>query len=110
MKTKIVAILFFLILVTGLVVAAVNNTIPQPPEERHTISEIVEPESEWEKVVTGHGFMEGINFDRNGDMWMVSPPTGEIMKAKGDKVTGIGKPYSIPVGAKFHKDGRPDCH
>ncbi len=106
MRTRIIAILVFLTLVTGSVVAAVNHTIPQPPQERHTISEIVDPKSGWEKVVTGHGFMEGINFDRNGEMWMVSPPTGEIMKAKGDKVSRVGETYSIPVGAKFHKDGR----
>jgi gluconolactonase len=51
--------------------------------------------------------MEGINFDRRGNIWMVSPPTGEIIKVENDKVSIIEK-YEVllPVGAKFHKDGR----
>nr|WP_316046433.1 hypothetical protein [Planococcus glaciei] len=58
------------------------------------------------KVVKGDGgFMEGINFDRKGAIWMVSPMSGELLTVKGDKVQQVKK-YPGPVGAKFHKDGR----
>ena len=50
--------------------------------------------------------MEGINFDRKGKIWMVSPMTGEVMTVKGDKVVTVGEKSTMPVGAKFHKDGR----
>lgn len=85
---------------------ALYETKPIPPDDRHSISEIIQPGTKWEKVAVGHGFMEGINFDRNGNIWMVSPMTGEIMTIEGDKVVTVGEKYNMPVGAKFHKDGR----
>lgn len=82
------------------------ETKPVPKEERHKISEIVPAKAKWEKVVKGDGgFMEGINFDRKGAIWMVSPMSGELLTVKGDKVKQVKK-YPGPVGAKFHKDGR----
>jgi sugar lactone lactonase YvrE len=50
---------------------------------------------------------KGINFDRSRIIWMVSPPTGEIIKVEENKLS-IVETYEghLPVGAKFHKDGR----
>ncbi|WP_251032674.1 SMP-30/gluconolactonase/LRE family protein [Bacillus sp. ISL-7] len=111
MKKRALAltVLIILSLITVTVVGAKSLyvTKPVPKGERHSISEIVSPSSKWEKVATGSGFMEGINFDRSGNIWMVSPPTGEIIKVEDDKISIIEK-YAglLPVGAKFHKDGR----
>lgn len=108
MRNRVLGLLIILSLVTVTVVGArsLYETKPVPSEKRHSISEIVHPNSKWEKVATGSGFMEGINFDRNGQIWMVSPATGEIMKVEDDKVSIVEKNYGFPVGAKFHKDGR----
>lgn len=95
-----------LVMVTMTGAKSLYPSKPVPTKDRHTISEIVHPSSKWEKVATGSGFMEGINFDRNGQIWMVSPSTGEIMKVEGDKASIVGEQYKFPVGAKFHKDGR----
>lgn len=108
MRKRIVTI-SLLILISLVTMAGAKSLYPSKPvptKDRHTISEMVYPNSRWEKVATGSGFMEGINFDRNGQIWMVSPATGEIMKVKGDKVSIVGEKYKVPVGAKFHKDGR----
>ncbi|WP_233549470.1 SMP-30/gluconolactonase/LRE family protein [Lysinibacillus yapensis] len=85
---------------------ALYETKPVPKGERHSITEIISPDSKWEKITTGSGFMEGINFDRKGDIWMVSPPTGEILKVKDEKAVRVGETYKMPIGAKFHQDGR----
>lgn len=106
MRKRIVTI-SLLILISLVTMAGAKSLYPSKPvptKDRHTISEMVYPNSRWEKVATGSGFMEGINFDRNGQIWMVSPATGEIMKVKGDKVSIVGEKYKVPVGAKFHKD------
>ncbi|MGF6953123.1 gluconolactonase [Neobacillus sp. B4I6] len=111
MKKRALAltVLIILSLITVTVVGAKSLyvTKPVPKGERHSISEIVHPSSKWEKVAAGSGFMEGINFDRSGNIWMVSPPTGEIIKVEDNKLSIIEK-YAglLPVGAKFHKDGR----
>ena len=102
-----VLIILSLITVTVVGAKALYVTKPVPKGERHSISEIVHPNSQWEKVATGSGFMEGINFDRSGNIWMVSPPTGEIIKVENDNLS-IVETYAgdLPVGTKFHKDGR----
>src|SRR5947199_6541699 len=102
------SVFIILSLVTATFVGAKSlyESKPVPTKERHSISEIIQPGDKWEKVAIGHGFMEGINFDRNGNIWMVSPMTGEIMTVQGDKVVTVGEKYNMPVGAKFHKDGR----
>lgn len=40
--------------------------------ERHNLSEIIPNNAKWEKVVssTSNRFMEGINFDHSGNIWM----------------------------------------
>ena len=105
-----IAVLIALCLVTVTFVGAKSlyETKKVPKGERHSISEIIHPSAKWEKVVDGAAesrFMEGINFDRNGAMWMVSPMSNELLKVERNKVNSVEE---IPgaVGAKFHKDGR----
>ena len=106
-RTLVVIVSIFIFLITASIVGAKAKyeTKPVPKGERHHISEIIQSKAKWEKIVTGEGFMEGINFDRKGNIWMVSPPTGELLTVKGDKVSVVEN-YKGPVGAKFHKDGR----
>jgi sugar lactone lactonase YvrE len=104
----LVAVLMIISLVTAPLAGAKSlyESKPVPKKERHAITEIVDSESKWEKVATGNGFMEGINFDHKGNIWMVSPMTGEVLTVKEDQVVTIGEKKNMPVGAKFHKDGR----
>ena len=103
-----------LILVLSLITATITGakalyeTKSVPSEERHYISEIIGHSSKWEKIATGSGFIEGINFDRKGNIWLVSPMTGEILTVKGNKAIKVlgDKDNLMPIGAKFHKDGR----
>ncbi|MFJ7724764.1 SMP-30/gluconolactonase/LRE family protein [Neobacillus sp. NPDC097160] len=111
MRKKGFAVTLFIVLslvaVTVVGAKALYETKPVPTKDRHSISEIVHPNAKWEKVTTGSGFIEGINFDRNGQIWMVSPATGEIMKVENDQVKIVDKNTNkLPVGAMFHKDGR----
>src|SRR5690606_16313280 len=114
MKSKKGALAWILVLVLSLITVtfagakALYETNPVPAEERHNISEIIHQSSKWEKVATGSGFMEGINFDLNGNIWLVSPTTGEILTIKDNKVKTVlgNKDTLMPIGAKFHKDGR----
>ncbi|WP_461610838.1 SMP-30/gluconolactonase/LRE family protein [Cytobacillus kochii] len=110
MKKRGYAIGIFVVLLlltaTFVGVKAYYKTKPVTVEERHNISEIITSKAKWEKVVRGDGgFIEGINFDREGNIWLVSPTTGELLTVKGDNVQLV-KNYPMPVGAKYHKDGR----
>ena len=100
-----------LALMIGVVGCANQGAVSKPesllPDQRRTLSEIVAPSSSWEKVVsTCHGFAEGINFDRSGQLWMVGVASGEIFKAVDGQCVTVGEVQSSPNGAKFHKDGR----
>jgi gluconolactonase len=90
------------------VVIAVCMVLPvfssMAQQSRHSMSEICD-NCKWEKVATCAGFMEGINIDRSGQIFMVGCMTGDILKVEGDKCVTIGK-TPAPNGAKFHKDGR----
>ena len=57
-----VFLIFSLVTATFAGAKALFESKPVPSEKRHSISEIIRSNSKWEKVVTGHGFMEGINF------------------------------------------------
>ncbi|WP_241481481.1 SMP-30/gluconolactonase/LRE family protein [Mesobacillus campisalis] len=107
-RSLVIAVLFALFFVTATIAGAkaLYETKSVPKGERHNIKEIIPAKAKWEKVVTGNGgFMEGINFDRKGNIWMVSPMTGELLTVKNGKVVSVAN-YKGPVGAKFHKDGR----
>lgn len=61
-----------------------------------------------EKVVScpGH-FLEGIVFDRQARMWMVSLSSGSILRANDNGTCSVvGSTGGAPNGAKFHRDGR----
>lgn len=103
----IAAVLLIFLIAAGFAgTKAANDKKSVPKEERHDTSEIIPSKAKWEKVVTGdEGFMEGINFDRDGKIWMVSPMSGELLAVEDGEVEFV-KEYPGPVGAKFHKDGR----
>lgn len=101
-------IAFSLITVTMVGANSLYESKPVPTKARHSISEIIDSKSKWEKVATGNGFIEGINFDKKGNIWLVSPMTGEVLTVKNSKAKAIlaNKNKLMPIGAKFHKDGR----
>lgn len=104
--TLIVLLVIFLVAAAFAGVKSTNDPKPETDGERHDISEVIPSEAEWEKVVAGNeGFMEGINFDREGNIWMVSPMSKELLTVEEGEVKHV-KEYPGPVGAKFHKDGR----
>lgn len=60
----------------------------------------------WEKVIQCDGFIEGINFDNRGQLWMVSVVAGKILRAENGKCLTVKENFGIPNGAKFAPDGR----
>ncbi|MBM4763688.1 SMP-30/gluconolactonase/LRE family protein [Bacillus sp. B15-48] len=107
MKNKglLIVILALISLVTVAATVVGSSLGGKPPSnERHTITEIFPENSEWEKVVSADGFLEGINFDRNGTMWMTAIFTGEILEVRNGKAKAVAT-YGNPNGAKFHKNG-----
>ncbi|WP_338472351.1 SMP-30/gluconolactonase/LRE family protein [Niallia sp. XMNu-256] len=111
-RNLVVIVSIFIFLITASIVGAKAKyeTKPVPKGERHNISEIIHANAKWEKVVVSEGdtgrFMEGINFDRKGNIWMVSPMSGELLTIEKDKVVSVVEEGIVPVGAKIHKDGR----
>ncbi|MFC3041091.1 SMP-30/gluconolactonase/LRE family protein [Virgibacillus xinjiangensis] len=109
-KWILLAFLMAFGLVTAVSASSILETQKVPKGDRHDMKEILPPSSKWEKMAAGNEvkgrFMEGINFDDNGDIWMVSPPTKEILKVSGSGVETEYETSVEPVGAKFHKDGR----
>jgi gluconolactonase len=89
-----------------ILLVSANLVMAQPAaaKPRHNMSEICDA-CIWEKVANCSGFMEGINIDRSGNIFMVGCMTGDILKVEGNKCVTIGK-APAPNGAKFHKDGR----
>ncbi len=63
-------------------------------------------ECRFEKLVTCGQFLEGINFDGNGDIWAVSLFNGAIVKVVGGQCVTQLSTGGNPNGARFHKDGR----
>jgi gluconolactonase len=90
------------------VASAILMTLPghavMAQQARHSMSEICD-DCRWEKVATCGGFMEGININRAGDIFMVGCMTGDILRVEGSKCVTVGK-APAPNGARFHKDGR----
>jgi gluconolactonase len=78
-----------------------------PTAVRHGISEICAGERcTWEKVMTCDGFIEGINFDAEGQMWMVAVVSGRIMRVENGHCVTVAAGSGTPNGAKFAADGR----
>jgi gluconolactonase len=108
-RNRVLAITLLILISLVTVTAAVAGSTPggkPPAKERHTITEIVSKDAAWEKVTTSTGFLEGLNFDRNGNMWMTGIFSGEIMKFDKNGKSKVVATYGNPNGAKFHKDGR----
>lgn len=72
-----------------------------------SMTDIVDPAAEWEMVAQVYGAIEGINFDTQGRLWLVSSPAGEIIRIDNDgKPVTVGPKADSPKGMAFHKDGR----
>lgn len=84
----------------------VFETAPQQSPRQLDISTIVDPDAQWEKVAELYGHIEGINFDREGRMWIVSSPKGQIIRIDENGPTVMGPSEDIPNGMAIHKDGR----
>lgn len=76
-------------------------------EKADPLTEIIPENAEWEKVVASseNRFMEGINFDQEDKIWLVSHMTNELLTVDGEEVKFV-ETIDGAVGAKFHKDGR----
>lgn len=108
-KTKRLLAIFIVMLLA--IITTACATKQDAPAEKNAskvadITDIVDPESEWEKVASGKGFIEGLNFDKNGDMWLVSPITNALLKVEDGVAVQVGEDYGNPNGSKFHEDGR----
>jgi gluconolactonase len=92
-------------LLTMAALPAMAQTAPDGP--RHSLSEICKGgKCVWEKVVTCSGFIEGINFDAQGRLWMVGLRSGEIFRVENGACVSVGEKSGRPNGAKFDGTGR----
>lgn len=87
-------------LLAGLAIA-----LPAAAEGRHTIDEICTGDCKWEKVATCEGFIEGINVDDEGGIYVLGYMTGQILKVEGESCTQIGAASGSPNGAKLDAGG-----
>ncbi|MDQ6678112.1 MAG: SMP-30/gluconolactonase/LRE family protein [Acidobacteriota bacterium] len=74
---------------------------------RHYISEILDPASEWKLVSGGHQFTEGPAVNRNGEVFFVDTRTSQIYKVDtAGKVTVFKNDSGNASGLMFGPDGR----
>jgi gluconolactonase len=74
---------------------------------RHSMNEICTGATcTWEKVVECDGFIEGVNFDDQGRLWMVTIGAGSIVRVENGKCVPVASHVGTPNGAKFAPDGR----
>jgi gluconolactonase len=77
-----------------------------PPAQRQTIEDIcANGVCVWEKYVTCSGFLEGINFDSEGTLWMVGYLAGNIFKVENGACVNVGEIEGAPNGARFDPAG-----
>jgi sugar lactone lactonase YvrE/enterochelin esterase-like enzyme len=75
--------------------------------ERHFITEILDPSSDWEVVSQGHNFTEGPAVDRNGNVFFSDVRSNRIHKIAADgKVTLLKDDTGGANGLMFGPDGR----
>lgn len=75
--------------------------------ERHFITAILDPASEWEEVSHGHKFTEGPAVDKNGNVFFVDVPESRIYKIAPDgKVSLFKEDTGRTSGLMFGPDGR----
>jgi gluconolactonase len=76
------------------------------PSKRHNLSDICAGDScQWEKVAKCEGFIEGINFDSEGTLWLLAYLKGEILTVQNGKCVAVGEASGAPNGAKIGPDG-----
>ncbi|MGR3376362.1 SMP-30/gluconolactonase/LRE family protein [Salipiger abyssi] len=88
--------------------APIGALAQQPaPEVRHDLSEICAGDScQWERYAQCDGFIEGINFDADGTLWMLAYFKGEVLKVEDGACVTVGDAAGAPNGAKIAADGR----
>jgi len=91
--------------VTTLSLPAAAQT--QPPRAGNDLSQICAGgECGWEVYATCEGFIEGINFDSDGTMWMVGYLEGRVMRGEDGACITVGEQQGFPNGSRFAPDGR----
>ncbi len=97
------------LLATAVICASSTGAFAEEPAPsvRHDLSEICAGEScQWEKYVQCDGFVEGINFDAEGTLWMLAYFKGEVLKVEDKACTTVGAAGGAPNGAKIGPDGK----
>jgi sugar lactone lactonase YvrE/enterochelin esterase-like enzyme len=81
---------------------------PSPPaSDRHFVSLILDPASEWELLSQGHKFTEGPAVDRDGNVYFTDIPNNRIHKITVDGKVSVFKENSGAAnGLMFGPDGR----
>ncbi len=75
--------------------------------ERHFVTEILDPGSEWEEVSSGHKFTEGPAVNRAGEVFFTDIPNNRIHRIGLDgKVTVFKEDTGGANGLMFGSDGR----
>jgi sugar lactone lactonase YvrE/enterochelin esterase-like enzyme len=75
--------------------------------ERHFVTTILDPDSEWEMVSQGHKFTEGPAVDRHGNVFFTDIPNNRIHEIDGSgKVTVFKEDSGGANGLMFGPDGR----
>ncbi len=75
--------------------------------ERHFVTTILDPDSEWEVVSQGYKFTEGPAVDRNGNVFFTDIPNNRIHKIDSSgKVTVFKEDSGGTNGLMFGPDGR----
>ena len=85
--------------------------VPKPANasgaERHFVAEILDPESDWKVVSTGHKFTEGPAVDHDGNVFFSDIPANRIHKIAVDRKVSVFREDTGGVnGLMFGPDGR----
>lgn len=75
-------------------------------KERQFVTDILDPESEWEMVGQGYEFTEGPAVDRNGNVFFVDARASKIFKIADGKVSLFKDDTGRVSGLMFGPDGR----
>lgn len=88
------------------IASALPSIADQPPRAPNRIEQICAGGTcSWERVARCDGFIEGINFDAQGRMFMVGYVSGAILQVENGKCTEVGEASGSPNGARFAADG-----
>jgi sugar lactone lactonase YvrE/enterochelin esterase-like enzyme len=80
---------------------------PNPKSERHMVAEILDPDSEWETVSSGHRFTEGPAVDKDGRIYFTDIPANRIYRVELDgRVSIFREDSGAANGLMFGPDGR----